>query len=537
MLGEGVHPMSVERAATQAGYPVGTLQLSDELNMELMAKIREGHRRAAERDGRTYAEHPADGGRRHDDRGGPPGPPARQGLLRLRRERPARPAVAGPARTCSRRTTSRPTSRTSRTATCSSRRSRPRGASRRASSSPPPRPTSARSWASATRPLTGGAAQFMHGYDGPTGHGLPASSPGPASSPRRTATGSSPTARLVEMAEKGESFPPDSPDASRRRSHRQRCARAGRSVTSDNAVAPAAGTGRSAQALDPPPARRDGRRRRAGRGRGPGAVGPVRGRGRGPGHRPDARGGAGDRPARTQRRRQVHDHAGARRGDPADRGRRAGRRDRRARPTRWRSSAGPATAPTSAAWCRGPRPWEHLQLAARLRRLEGWEDRAQRPARALRPRRRRAPGHLRVQPRHGSAALGGAGRPSTSPSVLLLDEPFDGVDPLGVEATLEVIADARARGAAVLVSTHLRDLAMQACENALVLRGGSDRGGARRRTSSPVRRVQVSTALSWTELRTRPRRPRGRCWPSAAPALPAGRASPAAARPAASCWC
>ena len=70
--------------------------------------------------------------------------------------------------------------------------------------------------------------------------------------------------------------------------------------------------------------------------------------------------------------------------------------------------------------------------------------------------------------------------------MLLLDEPFDGVDPLGVEATLEVIADARARGAAVLVSTHLRDLAMQACENALVLRGGASvaalqRARARRR--------------------------------------------------------
>jgi ABC-2 type transport system ATP-binding protein len=59
------------------------------------------------------------------------------------------------------------------------------------------------------------------------------------------------------------------------------------------------------------------------------------------------------------------------------------------------------------------------------------------------------------------------------PPVLLLDEPFDGVDPLGVEATLEVIADARARGAAVLVSTHLRELAVQACQQALVLRGGS----------------------------------------------------------------
>ena len=74
------------------------------------------------------------------------------------------------------------------------------------------------------------------------------------------------------------------------------------------------------------------------------------------------------------------------------------------------------------------------------------------------------------------------------PDVLLLDEPFDGVDPLGVEATLEVIADARARGACVLVSTHLRDLAIQACEDALVLRGGAAVADARRRTSWSGRR-------------------------------------------------
>nr|WP_258017133.1 hypothetical protein [Nocardioides marinisabuli] len=59
------------------------------------------------------------------------------------------------------------------------------------------------------------------------------------------------------------------------------------------------------------------------------------------------------------------------------------------------------------------------------------------------------------------------------PPVLLLDEPFDGVDPVGVEATLEVVADARARGAAVLVSTHLRELAIEACSTVLVLRGGA----------------------------------------------------------------
>jgi ABC-2 type transport system ATP-binding protein len=117
-------------------------------------------------------------------------------------------------------------------------------------------------------------------------------------------------------------------------------------------------------------------------------------------------------------------------------------------------------------------PWEHLQLAARLRRLDDWEDRAQN----LLERFELGDAAHRVT----SGFSHGMGRRLSvilacfhEPTVLLLDEPFDGVDPLGVEATLEVIADARARGAAVLVSTHLRDLAMQACENALVLRGGA----------------------------------------------------------------
>ena len=117
-------------------------------------------------------------------------------------------------------------------------------------------------------------------------------------------------------------------------------------------------------------------------------------------------------------------------------------------------------------------PWEHLQLAARLRRLEHWEPRA----RDLLERFELGDAAHRVT----SGFSHGMGRRLSvvlatfhEPSVVLLDEPFDGVDPLGVEATLEVIADARARGAAVLLSTHLRDLAMQACENALVLRGGS----------------------------------------------------------------
>jgi ABC-2 type transport system ATP-binding protein len=58
------------------------------------------------------------------------------------------------------------------------------------------------------------------------------------------------------------------------------------------------------------------------------------------------------------------------------------------------------------------------------------------------------------------------------PAVLLLDEPFDGVDPLGVQATLDLVAALRAEGTAVLVSTHLLELAVQACDEAVVLRGG-----------------------------------------------------------------
>ena len=59
MLSEGVHPVSLERAATSAGYPVGALQISDELNMELMAKIRKATADAAEREGIDLGPDPA----------------------------------------------------------------------------------------------------------------------------------------------------------------------------------------------------------------------------------------------------------------------------------------------------------------------------------------------------------------------------------------------------------------------------------------------------------------------------------------------
>ena len=60
MLTEGVPATTVEQATTQAGYPVGALQLTDELNMELMAKIRNETRAAVQAAGGSYPDHPGE---------------------------------------------------------------------------------------------------------------------------------------------------------------------------------------------------------------------------------------------------------------------------------------------------------------------------------------------------------------------------------------------------------------------------------------------------------------------------------------------
>jgi ABC-2 type transport system ATP-binding protein len=117
--------------------------------------------------------------------------------------------------------------------------------------------------------------------------------------------------------------------------------------------------------------------------------------------------------------------------------------------------------------------WEHLQLAATLRGLDH-------------PWRERATDLLErfdltsVADRITASFSHGMGRRMSvvlaafhSPDVLLLDEPFDGVDPLGVEATMQIIQELRLQGSAVLVSTHLLDLAVQACEEAIVLHRGA----------------------------------------------------------------
>ncbi len=116
-------------------------------------------------------------------------------------------------------------------------------------------------------------------------------------------------------------------------------------------------------------------------------------------------------------------------------------------------------------------PWEHFQLAARLRRMTQWQARAE----DLLVRfelegvaDRVTSGFSHGMSRRLSVALAGFHRPAA----LLLDEPFDGVDPLGVDATMALITELRDAGSAVIVSTHLLELAVSVADDAVVLRRG-----------------------------------------------------------------
>lgn len=56
--------------------------------------------------------------------------------------------------------------------------------------------------------------------------------------------------------------------------------------------------------------------------------------------------------------------------------------------------------------------------------------------------------------------------------LLILDEPFDGVDPLGVEIINNAIQDAKNNGIGVLVSTHLQNLLVEVSDKVNIMSKG-----------------------------------------------------------------
>jgi 3-hydroxyacyl-CoA dehydrogenase / enoyl-CoA hydratase / 3-hydroxybutyryl-CoA epimerase len=60
MLAEGIPAATIEQASSQAGYPAPVLQLSDELNMKLMRRIRNAAKDASEGGASGWDSHPSE---------------------------------------------------------------------------------------------------------------------------------------------------------------------------------------------------------------------------------------------------------------------------------------------------------------------------------------------------------------------------------------------------------------------------------------------------------------------------------------------
>src|SRR5207248_7245639 len=84
------------------------------------------------------------------------------------------------------------------------------------------------------------------------------------------------------------------------------------------------------------------------------------------------------------------------------------------------------------------------------------------------PSRRRVATYSRGQQQRLGVALSLLG----DPDLLLLDEPTAGLDPAGVAAMRELLVSLRARGAAVLLNSHLLSEVERVCDRVLFLKQG-----------------------------------------------------------------
>jgi ABC-2 type transport system ATP-binding protein len=80
------------------------------------------------------------------------------------------------------------------------------------------------------------------------------------------------------------------------------------------------------------------------------------------------------------------------------------------------------------------------------------------------------------------------------PELLVLDEPFSGLDPIAVETMSEVLTEQAATGKAVVFSSHQLDLVEDLCEDVAIINEGSVvvRGKVRElKDSAPIRHLEL----------------------------------------------
>ncbi|WP_404429724.1 ATP-binding cassette domain-containing protein [Microbacterium lacus] len=93
------------------------------------------------------------------------------------------------------------------------------------------------------------------------------------------------------------------------------------------------------------------------------------------------------------------------------------------------------------------------------------------------------------------------------PSVLILDEPFSGLDPLAVDVVAQVLQQRAAQGAAVLFSSHQLDVVERLCDDLVIIAGGAIRAAGARddlRAAHSTHRYELISAGDAGWLRTEP---------------------------------
>lgn len=93
------------------------------------------------------------------------------------------------------------------------------------------------------------------------------------------------------------------------------------------------------------------------------------------------------------------------------------------------------------------------------------------------------------------------------PEVLILDEPFSGLDPIAVDVVAEVLQARAAAGTAVLFSSHQLDVVERLCDELVIIAGGTIRASGSRealRAEHAQRRFELISGgdLGW--LRAEP---------------------------------
>lgn len=66
------------------------------------------------------------------------------------------------------------------------------------------------------------------------------------------------------------------------------------------------------------------------------------------------------------------------------------------------------------------------------------------------------------------------------PDILVLDEPFSGLDPIAVDTVVDVLRDRTARGVPVLFSSHQLDVVERLCDDLVIIAGGQIRAAGSR---------------------------------------------------------